>query len=106
VVVIPSIYPETFCLVGVEAMSVGRAVIGTNIGAIPEWLEDGRTGFLVEPKNSKDIANKIIKLFENQKLLKIMEKRAYIKSTQFSIEEHVKNLERLYEKILKKNTII
>lgn len=106
VVVIPSIWPEPFSLVGVEAMSVGRAVIGTNIGAIPEWLEDGRTGFLVEPKNSKDIANKIIKLFENQKLLKIIGKRAYIKSAQFSIEEYAKNLERLYEKIFKKYTII
>jgi hypothetical protein len=35
-----------------------------------------------------------------------MKKRAYIKSAQFSIEEYVKNLERLYEKILKKYTII
>ena len=106
VVVIPSICPEAFCLVGLEAMSVGRAVVGTNIGAIPEWLEDGRTGFLVEPKNYKDIANKIIKLFENQKLLKMMGERAHIRVEKFSIEEYVKNLERLYEKILKKYTII
>jgi len=106
VVVIPSICPEAFSLVGVEAMSVGRAVIGTNIGAIPEWLEDGRTGFLVEPKNSKDIANKIIKLFENQKLPKMMGERAHIRVEKFSIEEYVKNLERLYEKILKKYKII
>ena len=102
VVIIPSICPETFSLVGVEAMSVGRAVVGTNIGAIPEWLEDGRTGFLVEPKNSKDIANKIIKLFENQKLLKMMGERAHIKVEKFSIEEHINNLEKLYGKILKK----
>ena len=106
IVIVTSIWPEPFGLIGPEAMSVGRPVIGTKVGGIPEWLEDGRTGFLVEPKNSKDIANKIIKLFENQKLLKIMGKRAYIKSAQFSIEEYVKNLERLYEKILKKYIII
>ena len=106
VVVIPSICPEAFSLVGVEAMSVGRVVVGTNVGAIPEWLEDGKTGFLVEPKNSKDIANKIIKLFKDQNLLKVMGKRAHIKSAQFSIEEHINNLEKLYKRILKKYTII
>jgi glycosyltransferase involved in cell wall biosynthesis len=106
IVTITSIWPEPFGLIGPEAMSVGRPVIGTKVGGIPEWLEDGRTGFLVEPKNSKDIANKIIKLFENQKLLKMMGKRAYIKSAQFSIEEYAKNLESLYEKILKKYTTI
>ncbi|HZK11829.1 MAG TPA: glycosyltransferase family 4 protein [Atribacterota bacterium] len=102
VVVIPSICPEAFSLVGVEAMSVGRVVVGTNVGAIPEWLEDGRTGFLVEPKNSKDIANKIIKLFKDQNLLKVMGKRAHIKSAHFSIEEHINNLEKVYKRVLKK----
>lgn len=106
IVTITSIWPEPFGLIGPEAMSVGRPVIGTKVGGIPEWLEDGKTGFLVEPKNSKDIANKIIKLFKNQKLLKIFGERAYIKSAQFSIEEYVNNLESLYEKKLKKYAII
>ena len=106
IVIVPSIWPEPFGLIGPEAMSVGRPVIGTKVGGIPEWLEDGRTGFLVEPKNSKDIANKIIKLFENQKLLKMMGERARIRVEKFSIEEYVKNLERLYGKILKKYIII
>jgi glycosyltransferase involved in cell wall biosynthesis len=44
VVVVPSRYPETFGLVGVEAMSHGTPVIATTVGAIGEWLEDGCTG--------------------------------------------------------------
>lgn len=43
----------------------------------------------------------MINLFENLKLLKMMGKRAHIRAEKFSIEEYVKNLERLYEKILK-----
>jgi glycosyltransferase involved in cell wall biosynthesis len=103
VVVIPSICPDTLPQVCLEAMSVGRPVIGSNIGGIPEMIDNGKTGYLVKPKDPKQISEKVIKLFKNQKLLKIMGKRAHIKSAQFSIEEHINNLEKLYGKILKKN---
>jgi glycosyltransferase involved in cell wall biosynthesis len=102
VVVIPSICSEAFSLVGVEAMSVGRPVVGTNLGAIPEWLEDGKTGFLVEPGDPEDIADKIIKLLADPKLNKMMGKRARERAEQFTLEEYGVNLEELYEKILKK----
>jgi glycosyltransferase involved in cell wall biosynthesis len=86
----------------VEAMSVGRPVVGTNLGAIPEWLEDGKTGFLVEPGDPKDIADKIIKLLADPELNKMMGKRARSRAEQFTLEEYGINLEELYEKILKK----
>ena len=106
IVIVTSIWPEPFGLIGPEAMSVGRPVIGTKVGGIPEWLEDGKTGYLVEPGDPKQISEKVIKLFKNQKLLKMMGERAHIRVEKFSIEEYVKNLERLYEKILKKYIII
>jgi glycosyltransferase involved in cell wall biosynthesis len=42
-----------------EAMSVGLPVISTKISGIPELIEDNRTGFLVEPNDPTDLANKI-----------------------------------------------
>ena len=42
--VVPSRTPETFSLVGVEAMSAGTPVVAADVGAIGEWLEDGVTG--------------------------------------------------------------
>jgi len=41
----PSIWPEPFGKVGIEAMSVGRPVIGTSGGGISDWLIDKEVGF-------------------------------------------------------------
>jgi glycosyltransferase involved in cell wall biosynthesis len=49
VVVVPSIWPEPFGIVGLEAMRHARPVIASAIGGIPDWLTDGRTGLLVAP---------------------------------------------------------
>ncbi len=75
VFVLPSIWQEQFGLVGPEAMSCGLACIGTNVGGIPEWLADGESGFLVEPQNPIDLAEKIIFLFNNPELIKSFGKR-------------------------------
>ncbi len=51
VIAVPSVWPEPFGLVGPEAMSYGVPVVAFRVGGIPEWLRDGETGFLVEPKD-------------------------------------------------------
>jgi glycosyltransferase involved in cell wall biosynthesis len=47
VVVVPSLWPEPFGLVGIEAFAAGRPVIASATGGIPEWLQDGVSGRLV-----------------------------------------------------------
>ena len=98
-VVIPSVCPESFSLVGIEAMSAGRTVIGTSIGAIPEWLEDKKSGFLVEPMNSGEIAEKVLKLFKNRRMLKTMGRRARRRAEQFNLELYIEKLEKLYKEM-------
>lgn len=51
---------ETFGRVTVEAMRSGLFVIGTNTGATPEIVSDGKTGLLYKQGNAEDLANKII----------------------------------------------
>lgn len=102
ITIIPSVCEESFSLVGIEAMSVGRPVIASKVGGIPEWLEDGQTGYLVDPGNSEQIAEKVIKLLSNKKLLLRMGINANRKSKKYSIEYHVDQLEKTYTKILNK----
>jgi glycosyltransferase involved in cell wall biosynthesis len=53
---------EPFGLVIVEAMAVGRPVIGANAGGIPEIIVDGETGLLVPPKSPVALAAKLVLL--------------------------------------------
>lgn len=56
---------EGFGMVLIEAGACGSPVIGTEVGGIPYVVENNKTGILVPPKDSKDLAEAIIKLFSN-----------------------------------------
>ncbi|HRN69630.1 MAG TPA: glycosyltransferase family 4 protein, partial [Candidatus Woesebacteria bacterium] len=98
IVVVPSIYPDNFPTVCIEAMSVGRPLIGTRMGGIQELIDDGETGYLVSPKNEYTIADTIIKLLSNKSLLNRFSSNSIKKSTKYSLEEHIKKIEKLYKK--------
>ena len=56
---------ESLGLVGLEAMAASTPVIGSNIGGIATYINDGENGFLFEPKNSMELANNIIKYMDS-----------------------------------------
>jgi glycosyltransferase involved in cell wall biosynthesis len=68
VLVIPSVWPEPFGLVGPEAMAHGVPVVAFEVGGIPEWLNHGKGGFLVEPKDIAKMAERIQFLIDNPEL--------------------------------------
>ena len=102
IVVIPSVVPENFPTVCNEAMSAGRSVIGTNVGGIPEIIDDGVNGYLVEPENPDQIAEKVIKLFSEENLLKVFGVNARKQAEEFCIEKYGDELEEIYGDIMKK----
>lgn len=59
VIISASIHPEAFGRVAIEAQAMKKVVIATNIGGSIETVIDGKTGFLVEPNNTRDLANRI-----------------------------------------------
>ncbi len=70
--VLPSLY-EPFGLVVAEAMATGKPVVASRIGGIPEVMGKG-TGFLVRPRSSDELAEKLSILINDEKARKKMGK--------------------------------
>jgi glycosyltransferase involved in cell wall biosynthesis len=56
VVVVPSLWPEPFGLVGIEALAAGRPAVASSTGGIGEWLEHGVSGLCVAPGDAPALA--------------------------------------------------
>jgi glycosyltransferase involved in cell wall biosynthesis len=98
--VFPSIWFETFGLVGAEAMSHGIPVIASRIGALTELIEDGVDGLLFEPGNSDDLAEKAARLWNSPELCRRMGCAARRKAISlWSPERHFERLLKLYEDV-------
>jgi glycosyltransferase involved in cell wall biosynthesis len=65
--ILPSV-KEGFPWALLEAMAAKLPVIATNVGAAPEIIEDGKNGFMVEPRKPELIAQKIKELIGNERL--------------------------------------
>ncbi|MFW5895196.1 MAG: glycosyltransferase [archaeon] len=59
-----------------EAMASECAIVATNVSGIPEQVEDGYNGFLIEPRNPDQLAEKISHLLENTDLMEKMGKKS------------------------------
>ncbi len=89
-VAVPSVCPEAFGQVGPEAMLRGRPVVGFAVGGIPDWLEDGRNGFLVEPRNVRQMAERIAMLLADNDLAeRFGEKGREMVAERYSAESHL-----------------
>jgi glycosyltransferase involved in cell wall biosynthesis len=89
---------EGFGLVLLEAMSVGTPVVATRVGAVPEIVVDGKTGFLVPPGDPEAMAEKLILLLENKTLAKeIGEAGRKRWQALFSMDRMIKATEEVYD---------
>jgi glycosyltransferase involved in cell wall biosynthesis len=64
VLVMPSVWYETFGRTVVEAFATGTPVIASRMGAMQELVDEGRTGLLFEPGDSADLAAKVQRLWD------------------------------------------
>jgi glycosyltransferase involved in cell wall biosynthesis len=68
---------EPFGIVFVEAMSSKLPVVASNVGAIPDFVQDGTTGYLVHPGDVQGIANALMALLSNPQKCQQFGERAY-----------------------------
>jgi glycosyltransferase involved in cell wall biosynthesis len=97
-IVLPSSEREGLPVTIVEAMSLAKPVVATNIGGVPEVVNDGRTGILTKPKDSDALAHAIKKMVESPEVAHRMGKAGrdtYL--TMFTLSHMLRRIEELYE---------
>lgn len=100
IIIAPFIKPH-FSRAVIEAGAMMKPVLGSRIGGIEEVLTDGENGFLVEPGNAKDLAEKILLLCRNKPLAEQLANKGYIQAkTLCDAKEYVTRLMTLYTHLM------
>ena len=98
--VLPSYY-ETFGIAALEPMAFGLPVISTTAGALPEVIEDGKTGILVPPGDVQALAKAILSLLTDQAKARQMGNQGKVRAqTYFDIDSVVERSIELYRRVI------
>jgi glycosyltransferase involved in cell wall biosynthesis len=104
-VVVPSILPEPFGIVGIEAMKCSKPVVAFDVGGISDWLRDGKNGYLVPVKNTTLLAEKIDALLGDPQTAADMGAEGYrLVMSNFSKEQHFGRLLSVFEEAITRRT--
>lgn len=99
--VVPSLWYENQPAVILESYAMGKPVIGSRLGGIPELIEAGSTGLLAEPGNIKDWREKIAFLVQQPDLCRAWGCNGRRKLRQgFGRESHYERLMKIYRSVL------
>lgn len=100
VVVHASIRPEPFGRVILEGMLMGKPVVATNAGGVPELIEHDRTGFLVPPGDVAALASCLHRILEAPEAAREIGKRGKEwAKTAFSLERQVAEMSQIYQNV-------
>ena len=95
--VFPTYYGEGCPVSLIEAMAAGLAIITTSVGAIPDIINDGENGILLEDINPATIANAIKTILSQPKQLNIIKKNNIQKAiTNYEAKKVTKNIEYIF----------
>lgn len=100
-VVFSSLIPESFGLVGIEAMSFGKPVVAFASGGITEWLQDGINGLLVGHGDVPQLARQMDRLIENPELRKQLGMNGFRwVASRSSLDRHLDELVGWYDHLI------
>jgi glycosyltransferase involved in cell wall biosynthesis len=99
VAVVPSIWPEPFGLVALEAMAAGRPVIASAAGALPEILGDGKAGVLVPPGDPGALRAALERLLGDPALRQRLADQAARRAREFGADAVVPRVEAAYRTV-------
>ncbi len=101
----PSTWWDVSPVVILEAFARGLPVLASRIGGIPELVEDGQTGFLVEPGDAADLARRLRQLAGHRDLLRALSKAALARAEARRLEGMAAQLTAVYAGIVAQRDI-
>ena len=100
VVAVPSAWQEPFGMVGIEAMRHARALVGFDVGGIPDWLHDDENGLLVRAGDVPALSEALRGLLGDPARCRNFGTRGLEAASQrFSFSNYVDNLQRMLEEL-------
>lgn len=101
VLVVPSIWYENFPLTIQEAFLARLPVIASNIGGIPELVQDGKNGLLFQVNNTDDLYQKIKLIIDESDRINILSQNIQMPK---SIKENAQEMKKIYVNLLSENS--
>jgi len=95
VFVIPSV-SEPFGIVALEAMASGIPIVASKTGGLQDIITNMKNGLLVEPRNSKALADAILEILSNLAFASKLKKDGLVRVKDFDWKKVVKELEKAY----------
>lgn len=101
-IIVPSIWYENCPYSILETMEIGKPIIGSKIGGIPELIEDGKNGFLYNYENVSELTKKMQCLYDDDELVRsqsIMSRKLY--EEKYSEDIYYEKIIKIYEDLIK-----
>lgn len=96
-VAIPSVWDEPFPYSALEAMSLGKPIVASDTGGLPELVEDGKTGLLFPKADSESLANRLNRLSGDRECAKAFGLNALqVHRANFTVEKMAERIEAVY----------
>jgi glycosyltransferase involved in cell wall biosynthesis len=97
---VPSVWPEPFGIVVLEAMAASRPVIASRIGGLTDLVADGETGLVVAPGDALALRGAMARLLNEGGLRATMGQAARRRLVEFQASTIVPRIERVYESLI------
>jgi glycosyltransferase involved in cell wall biosynthesis len=96
-------HAESFGIVLIEAMAMGRPVVSTNCDGVLDIVVDGETGIYVHPRNGKELAEALARLIDDPSLRESMGEAGRKRVEElFDQRKQLNKLEGIYYELLEK----
>jgi glycosyltransferase involved in cell wall biosynthesis len=98
--VVPSVWPEPFGQVAIEAQASGRPVVASAIGGLRDAVADGETGLLVPPGDAQGLREALCMLLRDPQLRARMGEAGRVRARRFMASAVTDRIEQIYAEVL------